>query len=1010
MAQADRLDRANQLFSDALELSAGEREPFLERECGADTNLRDSVLKLLARFETLGSFLETPAGGQAELLPGDVLDGHFRIVELLGRGGMGEVYRAEDLKLGEPVALKMVRAEWRSDPVMLARFRDEVRLARHISHPNVCRVNAFHTCERNGRDLAFFEMEYLAGDALAKVITTRGKFAEADVLRIAASVAAGLDAAHREGIIHRDLKPGNILLARDRQGCERPVITDFGLARSMEGGDGTRTQSGMLAGSPDYMAPEQYVGRELTAAVDIFAFGLIVYEMAAGRRPYPAESIVRSAVRRIMEEPPPLSRAVPGCPHHWDRVLARALSRDPRKRYSTAGAMVRELEERPSAVTAAFQALRVPKVSRRAWLGAAAAAAAGVASFFEIPRLYKRKLPDAPLIMLTPLESVNATNAAALDVQIQKGLLQSSYVRVLERDRMREAWKLMGRTGAMPAALDPRDAREIALREGAQFVFFGNLDKVAGEWAMNLRLELLADSPAYPRDKFKGDYSADGDQELLSAAAKAVTWIRRTAGESAELINARSRAPEAITTKSWEALREYTLADTAWKTRELEGKWVEDQRLAAEVHLKRALELDPDFALAYTRLADIQVASYNFDQGMASYQRAARVIDERNLSDRESLEARALFAHDAGQYATARDICQRYATLFPSDARPLFLEASCEDHLGHHDAALHLMERALAADPANYTYAMGRAIRLMCLGRFADAESQCNAAAKLYDKDWTDQIRAALAFASYDMLGVWRWLRRMKTEGSAPYQRTATVFEACVHAEQERWDEAEKLLRQELAPDGTTQHAAEADIAGLRSLAILNVRRGRPDEAAAYCRRVLAMRPDQQTTLDVGAILARAGDLESAHRCIPKGLSKEPPEQPPAALPAGAAPELMQWPLYWRGILLLWAEIALRRGDPLRAYRLAQSAPPPEAWQEWPSCLVRASVASGEWKTAVGLLRDLFANPAAYWMVSDISGPGFIREALAQIKALPASETSLINWASLAHFLEQKQP
>ncbi|MGA2742193.1 MAG: serine/threonine-protein kinase, partial [Bryobacteraceae bacterium] len=199
----------------------------------------------------MGSFLEPPAGGHCELSPGDVLDSRFRIIELLGRGGMGEVYRAEDLTLGEPVALKMVRAEWRSDPAMLARFRDEVRLARRISHPNVCRVFGFRTCSVNDRDLAFFEMEYIDGDSLAKAISTRGKFDAASVLRIAAGIAAGLDAAHREGVIHRDLKPGNIFLARDRHGDERPVIADFGLARSVEGVDGARTQSGMLAGSPD---------------------------------------------------------------------------------------------------------------------------------------------------------------------------------------------------------------------------------------------------------------------------------------------------------------------------------------------------------------------------------------------------------------------------------------------------------------------------------------------------------------------------------------------------------------------------------------------------------------------------------------------------------------------------------------------------------------------------------------------------------------------------------------
>ena len=147
--------------------------------CGPDAALCESVLRLLSRFNRLDDFMEQPAGGGAEarleLTPGDVLDGRVRILELHGRGGMGEVYRAEDLRLGEPVAIKIIRAEWRSDPTMLARFHEEIRLARRVSHPNVCRVHGILTATVRGRELVCLEMEYLAGESLAALLQSRGR-------------------------------------------------------------------------------------------------------------------------------------------------------------------------------------------------------------------------------------------------------------------------------------------------------------------------------------------------------------------------------------------------------------------------------------------------------------------------------------------------------------------------------------------------------------------------------------------------------------------------------------------------------------------------------------------------------------------------------------------------------------------------------------------------------------------------------------------------------------------
>jgi serine/threonine protein kinase/tetratricopeptide (TPR) repeat protein len=1006
---ADRFDRANQLFSDALELAPEERDGFVRQECGTDTALCESVLKLLSRFHRLGDFLEKPAGVETrlDLAPGDILDGRIRIVELHGRGGMGEVYRAEDTRLGEPVAIKIVRAEWRSDPGMLARFHDEIRLARRVSHPNVCRVHGIVSADVRGRELLCLEMEYLAGDSLAALLESRGKLDAGEMLGIAEGVAAGLDAAHREGVVHRDLKPGNIILARDRRGGERPVITDFGLARADEAGEGARTQSGVIAGSPDYMAPEQFLGEKLTAAVDVFALGLIVYEMAAGRRAFPSESIMRAAMRRLTEDPQPLSRVAPDVPRHWDRVLARALARDPARRYATAAALVSDLRERPSLITVALSGIRAPRISRRAWLaGAGAAGAAAVSSFYAISRLHHRALPDAPLIMLMPLtSSASPGNAAALGLQIEKGLQQSAHVRVLDAGRMREAWKLMGHATALPAALTTRDAREIALRENAQFVLFGSLEKVADGWAVPLELELLGNAPDYPREKYPQSFAADSDQGLLTAAARAVAWIRRTAGESPEVVNARSRAPEAITTKSWAALQEYMQAETAWRERQTEGRWLEDQSAAAELNLKHALELDPGFALATTRLADIQMASGQTDDAFATYERAVRLLDAGNATDKESFETRALFALDTGRFAEGAEICARYALAYPRDMRPLYLEATCVEHLGDRVAALHLVEQAIERDSTGYSPQVNRAIYLLWLGRFADSQTQLDNAARIYDHDWTDHVGAALAFARRDMPGVWRGLERMRNAGTMEYRSRAYMLEACLHAEQAHLSAAERVLKQGLEFDRENRQPNETMFTKYRALALVYIHQGKMRDAVDCCNQILAARPGRGAVLDTGIVLTRAGEFDAARRCIPDGLPKDPPAEPPTAPPAGAPRELMEWPYYWRRILLLWGEMALQQGDAKRAFRLIASAPLPNPSMQWPEQLVRASVLSGERETAKKTLRLLLANPAAYWMASDFDSPGFIREALLVAQR---SDNSLGDWASWKHFLDTK--
>src|SRR5262249_39193235 len=216
--------------------------------------------------------------------PGALLDGRYPIIGLLRKGGMGEGYRADDLRLGQPVALKFMPENLREDAVRLAQFHNEVRTARDVSHPNVCRVHDIG--EANGQ--LYLSMEYVDGEDLASSLRRIGRFPEDKAVEIARQICAGLAAAHQRGVVHRDLKPANVML----DGAGRVRIMDFGLAAAIRpGGRALAHEGEARVGTPAYMAPEQLLGREVTTRSDIFALGLVMYELFTGRRVFAAATI-----------------------------------------------------------------------------------------------------------------------------------------------------------------------------------------------------------------------------------------------------------------------------------------------------------------------------------------------------------------------------------------------------------------------------------------------------------------------------------------------------------------------------------------------------------------------------------------------------------------------------------------------------------------------------------------------------------------------------------------------
>ena len=270
------------------------------------------------------------ASDGGRFLPGTMLGGRYRMVGLLGRGGMGEVYRADDLKLGQPVALKFLPRDVERDPERLERFLTEVRLSLNVTHPNVCRV--FDIGEVDGRH--FLSMEYVDGEDLASLLRRIGRLPEDKAVEIARQLCAGLAAAHDEGVLHRDLKPANVMI----DGRGRAKITDFGLAGATAGIIGAEAR----AGTPQYMAPEQVAGQALTERTDLYSLGLVLYEIFTGKRAFDATNIEELAQLHSTTPTSP-SAHVTGLNPLIERAILRCVDPDPAKRPSSASALAAAL-------------------------------------------------------------------------------------------------------------------------------------------------------------------------------------------------------------------------------------------------------------------------------------------------------------------------------------------------------------------------------------------------------------------------------------------------------------------------------------------------------------------------------------------------------------------------------------------------------------------------------------------------------------------------------------------
>lgn len=638
---------------------------------------------------------------------GDLVAGRYRVVRFLAQGGMGEVYEAEDVELRQEVALKTVSAHIGGDPAAIDRFKREIALARRVTHPNVCRI--FDLGQHllppfpDGKSLpplTFLTMELLRGETLSQLLRRRGRLTVDQALPLIEQMAAALDAAHRAQIVHRDFKSENVFLVDDADG-QRAVVTDFGVARGADSSDRFAAQvTGLgIVGTPAYMAPEQVENKEITAAADLYALGIVIYEMVTGRLPFESPNPLTTAVKRLKEAPPPPHALVPDLPAYWEKAILRCLEREPADRFASAGELVKALRKparspRTAEVRLAEAARPVaalpispparpakPKLGRSAKLGLVlllvVLVSAGLATFNFVKRgkeqgavKLRRSVAVFGLKNLAQRDDVAWISTAAAEM-LSTELARGESLRAISGQQVTEARQELKLDLATPsrAELD-----KIRARLGCDYVVAGSYLSLPGGGQLRIDLHLL-DAASGSQ---VGTFSEQGaPAELIPIIGRLGEGLRRGLGSKAGREDADGGLP-----KNAEAGRLYAEALDALRAA---------QPLEARQLLERAAAAENDNPLIHSALAAAWSAlgygGKSAEEARKAFELSARLPHEEKLL----IEGRLREAE--GKFAAARDL---YRTLFegnPDDLEYGLSLVAAEIGAGSAKAALETVDQ-----------------------------------------------------------------------------------------------------------------------------------------------------------------------------------------------------------------------------------------------------------------------------------------------------------------------------
>jgi eukaryotic-like serine/threonine-protein kinase len=796
---------------------------------------------------------------------GQVLGGRFEILEMLGIGGMGAVYKAHDRDIDRVIALKCIRPELAKDPEIAQRFTQELLLARQIAHKNVIRI--FDV--RDSAGLKFITMEYVEGRDLSSLVESKSKLPIAESVSIVMQICSGLSCAHVEGVVHRDLKPSNIMVEPNG----RVVVMDFGLARADN--IGQMTQTGAVIGTYQYMSPEQAKGAKADARSDIFTVGIILYELLTGKSPYAADGAMASLLKRTQEAALPASQVDPAVPRQLSAIVANCLERDVTKRYQTVDDLLSDLKAFNGGSVVLPSA---PRISQKVIWAVASFVLAGLITIAVIVK-WSSSSPGSPTTAVHPTVKVlladfqNNTSDAVFD-----GTLESSFALAMEGAPFISAYN---RTQARKTltAIDPTanllneaGASLVAVREGVNVVISGAVEKLGSGYKISCK----AIDPVSSKTLGSAETETSAKSGVLQAVAQLADKMRRVLGDTTP-DSSRLQQQETVTSSSLEAVHEYAVAQEL----QFSGKGAD-----ALPHYSKAIELDPNMGRAYAGLAVTNANTGHRAEAEKYYQAAMAHIDR--MSDREKYRTRG------GYYLMTRQpekAIQEFSALveqYPADAAGPTNLALSYFYGRDMQKAMEQGKRAVDLSPKALLQRNNLALYAIYAGDYAAGAKAAQDVLKENPK--YPEAMGALAIAQTgqgDLSGATATYHQLGALGPAGASM-ANIGLADMAELQGHNAEAIDLLEKGIAAD---LGAKESGSAAAKTIALgqAYLAQGDKKKSLSAADNAIKLDPQPSVLLAAGEIYVNAGDTARAAKLVTQLSSKiEPEPQLYAALLQGA--------------------------------------------------------------------------------------------------------------------------
>jgi serine/threonine protein kinase/tetratricopeptide (TPR) repeat protein len=704
---SERWRQVEEIYHSALEREEGQRAGFLKEACAGDEALRREVESLLAHKEKAESFIETSAlkaatkglvEDQPQSLVGRQL-GSYKILSQLGAGGMGEVYLAQDTRLDRAIALKILPAGVASNQDRMRRFIREAKSASALKHPNVAHI--YEIGELEG--VNFIAMEYVEGQTLAAKIDGR-PLDSAEIVEISRQVADALDEAQSKGITHRDIKPANLMLTSRGQ----VKVLDFGLAKiaQPEGqavasnmSTVAKTEMGVVMGTVEYMSPEQVLGREVDHRTDIFSLGVVLYEMATGRRPFSGTTATETIDQILHAQPEAVARFNYNVPAELERIVGKCLEKDRERRYQSARELLFDLRnlERDRGSGAAFFSALTPSRNPVKRITLAISAAVALIFIAGLTLMIRHFLPWPARPTVTVPSNKRSLAVMYFDnlsqdqglrwlergvtEMLTTNLAQFQNLEVLSSQRLFDIIHTLGKEKL--ERIDRRTATEVARKANVQAVVSGSILKVDSKIRLNVVLEGMDTGRVLFSDKVDGD----NVQEIFHMVDELTMKIAVNYGVAPSPVEKTPSISE-MTTHSVEAFKLYQ-------------QGIENSGnlniFEAIRNFEGAIAIDPQFALSYMRLSWARWADGNTEGSRQAIVKAVEYIDR--VGDKEELFIRGMAAQIKGEWKTAIGVFERIAAAYPNDKEPFIWLGWSYQMGGQMEKAIESLKRAIELDP-----------------------------------------------------------------------------------------------------------------------------------------------------------------------------------------------------------------------------------------------------------------------------------------------------------------------